>query len=158
VLPRPDTIRLRPVERADLPTLFLHQLDAESCRMAVVRPRDRAAFNATWDKILADPTVIARAILADDTLVGSISCFKMDGLDSVGYWIDRAHWNRGIAGRALALLLQEVTIRPLHAHAARNNVASIRVLERCGFRITRHQVSPETDRFPSCEEAILILD
>ena len=126
--------------------------------MAVANPRNAASFNAHWAKALADPGVVARVILADDAVVGSISCFEMDGLKSVGYWIAKDHWGRGIATRALALLLEQVSIRPLHARAARTNVASIRVLERCGFAVTGYRHAPADDRFPACEEALLVLE
>lgn len=134
------------------------QADPQASRMAVVNPRTPAEFDEHWARILADRSVVARAILAGDELVGSINCFKMDEVDSVGYWIARDHWGRGIATRALALLLEEVTTRPLHARVARNNIGSIRVLERNGFRITHYQHVPADDRFPACEEAALRLD
>jgi RimJ/RimL family protein N-acetyltransferase len=51
----------------------------------------------------------------------------------VGYWIGREFWGRGLATRALAELLGMVNARPLHAYVAKSNVASIRVLEKCGF-------------------------
>ena len=151
------SIRLRPVVPGDLPTLFQFQLDPESNRLAAVIPRDLDTFNAVWEKIFADPTVVARAVLAEGTLVGSIGCFKMDGLDAVGYGIARQHWGKGIATRALTLLLEEVTIRPLHARAARANAPSIRVLEKCGFVITGYRHSPGTDRYLACEDADLVL-
>ncbi len=125
--------------------------------MAAVIPRDEAAFSAVWEKSLSEPGVTAWAIIADGTLVGSIACFKMDGLDAVGYWIAKEHWGRGIATRALELLLEAVTVRPLHARAARHNVASIRVLERCGFVVTGYRLSPGDARYLECEEAMLIL-
>lgn len=134
------------------------QADPQASRMAVVNPRSPAEFDEHWAGILADRNVIARAILAGDDLVGSINCFKMDGVDSVGYWIAREHWGRGIATRALALLLDEVAARPLHARVARHNIGSILVLERNGFRVTHHQHVPADDRFPACEEAVLRLD
>ena len=40
---------------------------------------------------------------------------------------------KGLATRALQELTGEVTQRPLHAWVATSNVASIRVLEKCGF-------------------------
>lgn len=125
--------------------------------MAGVNPRDWGAFSTHWAKILGNPSVVAKAIVVDGILVGQISCFKLDGKDAVGYWIGRDHWGKGIATRALALLLEQVSIRPLHARAARQNTASIRVLERCGFEITGYQVSPADDRFLECEEALLLL-
>lgn len=151
------SVRLRKVELADLPFLFQFQLDPVANHMAVVNPRSETEFDIHWKKVLGDPDVVARSILADEMLVGSISCFKMDGLDSVGYWIAKKHWGKGIATKALSLLLQEVTVRPLHARAARQNRASIRVLQRCGFQIVEYRFSPAEGRFLACEEAILLL-
>lgn len=151
------SLRIRNVLHTDLPQMFQYQLDEDANRMAAVHPRNTATFDALWAKILQDPTIVAKAILMDDQLVGSISCFKMEGLDSVGYWISKEYWGKGIASRALSLLLQEVTVRPLHARAARHNIASIRVLQRCGFELVRYQHSPGTERFIECEEAVLIL-
>lgn len=154
----PPLITLRDIDPADLPALFEQQLDPDSNRMAVVNPRDSASFYAHWAAIFAQPSIIAKAILADTHLVGSISCFKVHGQDTIGYWIAKEHWGKGFATRALSLLLNQVTTRPLHAHAARSNIASLRVLERCGFKITGYHHAPATDRFPACEEAVLILE
>ena len=151
------SVRLRDVIPDDLPTLFRHQLDPESNRLAAVNPRNSAQFDTLWAKILNDPNIVANAILADDILVGHISCFEMDGHNAVGYWIGRECWGRGIATRALALFLEQVVIRPLHARVARHNVASIRVLERCGFVMSGYQESPGDDRYCACEETVLVL-
>lgn len=155
--PRPADIRLRALVASDLPLLFRYETDPDASRMAVVNPRDAEAFDAHWAGVLDDPSVVVRAIVADGQMVGQISCFKMDGQDAVGYAVDKDHWGRGIATRALALLLEEVTIRPLHARAARSNGASIRVLERCGFTVTGYAVTPASERYPECEEAFLLL-
>ena len=113
-----ESIRLRPVQPADLPHMYDMQLDPESNRMAVTIPRTVEAFGSHWAKILDDPGITARAILVGEALVGNISCFPMDGQDHVGYWIDRAYWGLGIASRVLHLLLEEVVTRPLVASAA----------------------------------------
>lgn len=151
-------VRLRAVELADLPVLFSFQQDPEACRMAAVIARTEASFREVWEKSLSAPRVVPRVILVDERVVGSISCFQQQGVDSVGYWIDRQHWGRGIASAALALLVREVTRRPLHARAARSNAASIRVLERCGFKVVGYEDSPGTERYLACEEAVLRLD
>src|SRR5262249_53502970 len=152
-----DRVRLRPVEPGDLPRMYDLQLDPESNRMAVTIPRTSEAFDAHWAKALADPGVTARAVLLGGALVGYVSCFPVDGQDHVGYWIDRAHWGLGIASRALQLLLREVANRPLAATAATSNGASIRVLQKCGFVVERVRISPASDRYPECEEAVLVL-
>lgn len=152
-----DRVRLRGFERDDLPRMYDLQLDPDSNRMAVSNPRTRAAFDAHWARCLDDPRNTTRAILFDEVFVGYISCFPLDGQNHVGYWIDRASWGNGIASRALQLLLQEVTSRPLIATVATSNLASLRVLQKCGFVVQRIELSPATDRFPECEEAFLVL-
>ena len=68
------------------------------------------------------------------TSLRSIAAFPAGGQTQVAYWIERAAWGKGIATRALALLLELVTARPLHARAASDNAGSLRVLQKCGFQ------------------------
>jgi RimJ/RimL family protein N-acetyltransferase len=150
-------VRLRPVEPGDLPRMYDLQQDPDSNRMAVTVPRTREAFDSHWAKSLGDPSITARVILVGEDTVGTISCFPRDGRDHVGYWIDRAFWGRGVASRALHLLLREVAKRPLVATAATSNGASLRVLQKCGFVVEQVRRSPATDRHPECEEAVLVL-
>lgn len=152
-----DRVRLRPVAAGDLPRMYEMQLDPESNRMAVTIPRSREAFDTHWATALDDPRIVARCVFLDRNLVGYISCFPMDGQDHVGYWLDRAYWGQGIASRALHLLLIEVTQRPLIATAAASNGASLRVLQKSGFVVGEVRHSPATDRYPACEEAVLML-
>lgn len=157
-LPPPAVdVRLRPVEPGDLTRMFEIQLDPEANRMAVTNPRSAEVFDAHWAASLADPHVSARAILLGEEVVGIVSCFPREGQDHVGYWIDRAHWGKGIASRALQLLLSEVTKRPLTATAATSNAASLRILQKCGFVVVKVHHSPATDRYPACELAVLEL-
>jgi RimJ/RimL family protein N-acetyltransferase len=153
---RPRT-ELRPVQSGDLPRMYEMQLDPESNRMAMTIPRTREAFDSHWARILDAPAVTARAVLVGEEVVGYISCFLMDGQDHIGYWIDRAYWGMGIASRALHLLLREVANRPLVATAATSNGASLRVLQKCGFVVEQVRLSPASERYPECEEAILVL-
>ena len=150
-------IRLRPVQPGDLPRIYDLQLDPESNSMAVTIPRTREAFDSHWANVLADPGITACVVLVGEELVGTISCFPMDGQDHVGYWIDRSYWGMGIASKALHLLLQEVAKRPLIAAAATSNGASLRVLQKCGFVVERVRLSPASDRFLECEEAVFVL-
>ena len=152
-----ETVSLRPVQPGDLPRMYELQLDPESNRMAVTIPRTGEAFDSHWAKSLNDPGITARAVLVGEALVGFISCFPREGQDHVGYWIDRAYWGRGIASRALHLLLREVARRPLVATAATSNGASLRVLQKCGFVIEQVRLSPASERHPKCEEAVLVL-
>ncbi len=152
-----ERTRLRPVQASDLPLMFELQNDPESNRMAVTIPRNREAFDSHWAKSWNDPKNTTRAILVGDQFVGYISCYLQDGTDEVGYWIDRAFWGMGIASRALQLLLQEVTQRPLVATIATSNGASLRILQKCGFVVERVCLSPASERYPECEVADLVL-
>jgi RimJ/RimL family protein N-acetyltransferase len=133
------------------------QLDPESNRVAVTIPRTAGAFTSHWEKSLGDPGITARAVLLDEVFAGYISRFPADGHDHVGYWIDRTFWGMGVASRALELLLREVADRPLFATVATSNGASLRVLRKCGFVVEQVRHSPATDRYPACEEAVLVL-
>ena len=55
------------------------------------------------------------------------------GPGSSAYWIGREHWGQGHATRALTELVTEFPERPLYAHVAEHNTASMRVLAKCGF-------------------------
>lgn len=138
-------VRLRAVEDGDLPVFFLHQRDPEATRLAAFPSRDRDAFLAHWAKIRATPEeTITRTILCDGHVAGHLGSWVQAGQREVGYWLGREFWGRGIASAALRLLLAEVPVRPLHAHVAQHNAASIRVLQKCGFVITGREKIPTT--------------
>jgi len=131
-----NTVVLRDVADSDLPILFEHQKDPEASRMAAFLPRDPSdldAFLTHWRRILSDPAKITKAILWNGQLAGTVGSFLGDGKPQITYWIGKEFWGNGIATQALAELLRVVNDRPLYASTASDNVASIRVLEKCGF-------------------------
>jgi RimJ/RimL family protein N-acetyltransferase len=160
-------IRLRDVERDDLPRLYENQLEPQANQMAATHPRTASAFDAHWESILANSNDvlgtgdIVKAIVVDDVLAGCVSCFKWNGHDTVGYTvgyrIGSEFWGKGVATQAVTLLLDLVSRRPLHARASVTNVASLRVLQKCGFAIVGYEHSPSSERYQECEEAVLEL-
>jgi RimJ/RimL family protein N-acetyltransferase len=118
---------------SDLPVLYEQQLDPESIRMAAFKSRDWDAFRAHWARILADETITKRTVVVDGKVAGHFVCWASDGEQEVGYWLGRMYWGRGIATRGLLTFLGLIRVRPLSAHVAKYNAASIRVLEKCGF-------------------------
>ncbi|HEY0841057.1 MAG TPA: GNAT family N-acetyltransferase [Vulgatibacter sp.] len=128
---------LRHVTAADIGRFFEHQLDPAANWMAASTsddPSDRNAFEAGWKRTLEDPSIIPRTIVSDAEAVGYVATFLRNGTREVAYWIGRAHWGRGIASSAVAQFLGEIESRPMVARTVKDNVASLRVLEKCGFR------------------------
>jgi len=124
---------IREVSADDLDAFFEHQRDPESNRMAAVPPREREAFDAHWDRILAGETNILRTIELDGAVVGNLVSWISADRRLVGYWVGREHWGKGIASRALAEFVRQIPDRPLHANVVTSNLGSIRVLEKNGF-------------------------
>lgn len=153
-------VTLRDVIETDLPIFFEHQQDKEAVYMAAFTPKDpsdREAFMAHWAKILGDANNINKTIVYDEQVVGHVASFEMFGEREVTYWIDRAYWGKGIATKALKALLASIEIRPLYARAVKDNHASIRVLEKCGFVISGEDTGFANARNAEVEEFILIL-
>lgn len=126
-------IELREVIETDLKVFYENQTDPEALAMAKFASRDRDAHIASWRRIQADPTCIARTVLLDGQVAGYIGSWLADDRRLVGYWIGREFWGRGIATTAVRALVADVSDRPLYAWVATSNVASARVLEKAGF-------------------------
>jgi RimJ/RimL family protein N-acetyltransferase len=154
---RSESSVLRDVVEADLPIFFEHQRDPEATRMAAFPARDREAFTAHWQKILASDDLTKKTILAEGEVAGNIGIFGRDGKRLVGYWIGREFWGRGLATKALAELLTEAPERPLYAYVATSNLGSIRVLEKCGFTLVGHETEFDERLGEEIEEALYVL-
>jgi RimJ/RimL family protein N-acetyltransferase len=126
---------LRDVEPGDLPVFFAQQCDPGANAAAGVPARDRDSFDAHWARVLADDNGIVRTIVAGGAVVGNVVSWEESGRRLVGYWLGREHWGRGLATEALAAFLDSIAQRPLHALVSRDNPASLRVLEKCGFEV-----------------------
>jgi len=125
--------------------------------MAAFPSRDRLAFIIHWIKIMSKDTIILRAIEVDGQAAGHLVSFLIDEKREVGYWLGREFWGKGIATKALTEFLKVVEIRPLWAHVAKHNIASKRVLEKCGFAVIG--VSQFTNRAnEEVEEFVLKLE
>jgi RimJ/RimL family protein N-acetyltransferase len=154
----PGDVLLRDVVEEDLAVFFTQQLDPEANYMAAFTakdPADRAAFSAHWAKIRSDDSIIKKTILWGDQIAGSIQVFPDQGRLEVGYWLGKEYWGRTIATRALLALIEEVKIRPLFARVAKDNVASLHVLQKSGFIIVAEDAGYSYARGHDVEEFVL---
>jgi len=154
-------VKLRDVKESDIFTFFEHQKDPLANHMAAFTAKDPAdweAFHDHWTRILSDEGIMKQCItLNQDLVVGYVSSFEQFGEQEVSYWIDRGHWNKGIATDALLQILPQIATRPLYARAAKDNIASRRVLEKCGFVITDEGSGFANARQADTEEFIFTL-
>jgi RimJ/RimL family protein N-acetyltransferase len=127
-------VLLRDVSEGDLPVFFEHQLDADAIYMA--------AFTAE------DPS---------DRVAGHVSSFEQSGEREVTYGLGREYWGRGVATAALWEFLWHDATRPLYARVAKDNLGSIRVLQKCGFEISGEDRGFANARGEEVEEFVLTL-
>jgi RimJ/RimL family protein N-acetyltransferase len=154
-------VSLRPLEDRDLDAIFEQTTDPESVRLAAFTAEDqtdRSAFLDRVSRLRADTSVSYRVIDVDGAVAGTIGSFRIDDQLEVTFWVDRAQWGRGIATAALQILLAETSERPLYARAASDNVGSLRVLEKAGFRRIGVNRDFAPGRGEEIEETILRLD
>jgi RimJ/RimL family protein N-acetyltransferase len=153
-----NNVQLRDAIETDLPIFYEQQLDPEAIQMAAFPSRNRDAFIAHWLKILADDSVTIKTVLFKGDIAGNIVCFEQLGEREVGYWIGKDYWGKGIATTALIQFLEYIETRPLYAHVAKHNIASRRVLEKCGFKVAAEDKFFSKVFGEDIEEYILILD
>ncbi|PRY39841.1 GNAT family N-acetyltransferase [Umezawaea tangerina] len=129
-------LSIRDMREDDLPVLFEIQLDDTAHHMAAFvgeAARERESYLVKARRNLAAEATVNKVVERDGEVVGSVSAFPLEGRTEVTYWIRKDCWGQGVATGALALLLAELAVRPVHASAAHDNEGSIRVLERNGF-------------------------
>lgn len=85
-----------------------------------------------------------RTILTGERYVGDVWCYCIDPAGTPGTMVsycvfERECWSRGVATKALALFLREIGpkfgLSTVGAFTFADNLPSVRVLEKCGFRL-----------------------
>ena len=123
------------------------------------RDSDEATFAARWRAAFAEPRSVLRAVVEGHEVIGFAAVFLRDGNPEVTYGIARSHWGRGVATlAALFALLGEVKERPIRASTAADNVASLRVLARCGFTVCGTGRAFANARGEEIDETFLVLE
>src|SRR5829696_996444 len=152
---------LREVRDDDLPVLFEQWADPVAMHMAAFTSPEhmnRDAFERRWSRLRADETVrhLALAGLAPGPdRSGDVAVDDDDAREQ----LDRPLLlGQRIATDALDAFLKVERARPLHARVASDNVASRRVLEKCGFGVIATERNVAEARSSEIEELVLRLD
>jgi RimJ/RimL family protein N-acetyltransferase len=154
------SVQLRDPCDSDLAILFEQQKDSDYNNMAAFTkpdPSDWNAFHEQWTRILSDSNILKKVILFDGAVIGSICKFQMFGKTQVCYGIDKNFWGKGLTTSALEQFLHLIDERPLYAQAASDNHGSIRVLEKCGFKLIGTEIGFANARQSEIEESIFEL-
>ena len=157
-----NAIILREVTEQDLPIFFEQQRDPVADHVAAFGakdPSDRDAFMAKWAGILGDDSITKRTVLCEGRVAGNVMSFlaPWSGKQEVSYWIGREYWGKGVATDALRELIRHLKVRPLYPRAAKDNIGSLRVLQKCGFTVTGCERSFATSRGEEIDEVLLEL-
>ena len=138
---------LRPYRESDASSIAAHINDKTIARNLLSVPHPyRLADAYDWLRKVRNaarrknPTWVNFAIEIDGEAVGGIGIFKIEGHKAeIGYWLARPYWGRGI----MALVVREIAgfafvelgLRRIYAHVFTFNRASMRVLEKAGFKL-----------------------
>jgi RimJ/RimL family protein N-acetyltransferase len=153
VLPIPDLgdelVRLRPWRVGDADALVAAWHDPEivagSSPPAVRSEEAAVRWIQGWDQrrvaglavdlVVADP--------GDDRVLAEVGLSRFDPrrrAAMIGWWVAAPERGRGVAGRAVEMLVDwslEAGLEALVAEITEGNVASVQVAERCGFVMLR---------------------
>ena len=100
----------------------------------------------------------SRSLLAArETLAGYIVSWLSEARRLVGYWIGKRWWGRGVATGGLATFVERVPVRPLYARVVKDNIGSIRVLEKCRFALCTELTQTLPAASDGVEELIFVL-
>jgi RimJ/RimL family protein N-acetyltransferase len=143
-----ERLTLRPPNLADLSRLV-----ALLNNWKVVEPTAVIPFPYTEEDgrefldTLGDPDKAHSYAIAamDDSLLGVVGMKFIQGKPpELGYWLGESFWGQGIVPEAALALLQSAAdtgVPEVRARVLAHNKGSIRVLEKCGFRIVEHTTS-----------------
>ena len=156
-----DRILLRPWVESDAPVLFKYASDPEVGPRAGWTPHKSVEESLEVIRTVFNDATCTWAIVLKETgePIGAMgygpSCQcnlpAREGEPLIGYWVARPYWNRGICTEALRLMLDHIRetteIKSLISGHFIDNLASGRVMEKCGFIPTGETVvDPEQGR------------
>ncbi|MBM7786291.1 GNAT family N-acetyltransferase [Tenggerimyces flavus] len=133
-------MRLRVV--GDLDAIAAASRDEETRRWLDDEPMDEAArassmerVEAAWRSGTSAPMIVADA--RTDEAMGLVNLQVREDGTAIAYSVFPSHRGKGVAPRAVELVtgwaLEELGLTELLLEANQDNVASIRVAEKCGF-------------------------
>jgi len=149
---RTERLTLRQMRPADAEALFEFYSDEQLTRFldwnGPVSLEQADELIAAWNRQFTEMRLCPWGITltAEDRLIGSIMYMPVRGTFAdeplfpvtVGFELARSHWSKGIMSEALQAVLifgrEKLHVHRVQAEVLPENKASLRLLEKCGFR------------------------
>jgi [ribosomal protein S5]-alanine N-acetyltransferase len=135
---------LRPWELSDLESVSKHGTTKNiSNFMSDSFPDSVEKWKLFLEYAISKKSILYRAIEINGEAVGGIGISPQSGIYRInaelGYWLGQDYWGQGIITNAITeivkLAFEKFTINRIYATPFENNVASHKVLEKCGFKL-----------------------
>lgn len=150
-----ERLSLRSVRDDDVDRILEYRNHPDVTRWLLRTEVDPDAFRAAWLAAADDPDDHSVAVLLDGVVIGTVSLELSDGMGQpgmprrtqalLGYILDPAHAGHGYATEAvLAVVTHAVDtlgVRRVTAGCFADNHASVRILEKVGFRREEYGVA-----------------
>jgi RimJ/RimL family protein N-acetyltransferase len=149
--------RIRKADKQDIKLLFDWANDPE------VRKASFSTHEITWEehskwyeKVLNSENVVIYVLTEDDVPVGQARFTVEDGIADIGYSIGSEFRSRGLATRLLKMAMWDAVkerkdIIDFQARVKRDNIASLRVFEKLGFRKDKDSLYKAASEMEKCE-------
>jgi RimJ/RimL family protein N-acetyltransferase len=145
---RSKRVHIRPIAEPDAFIIFTHLQDPEIVKWTTRIPYPYSEADA--EKFIADSRenwakrlgfVFSICLNSDNAQAGVISLSNVTFKHScgeLGFWIAKSYWGRGIGTESVKCLLkfafEGLDLYRVYASAFEANIASRRILEKCGFQ------------------------
>jgi RimJ/RimL family protein N-acetyltransferase len=136
---RTERLLLRRASMDDAAAMHVIMSDPRAMRYWSTPPHADLGETERWmaSMVEADPAASDDFIVTlDGVLIGKLGAWK---LPEVGFLIDAAHWGKGYASEAMTAFIERrrtLGSTELNADVDPRNLASLKLLERCGFEET----------------------
>jgi ribosomal-protein-alanine N-acetyltransferase len=136
-----ERLLLRRHELQDLDAFCAMEMDADIRRFVGGRPRTREEAEA---KFRGGPPLCAMVLKVGNRYIGRCGFHPMPGGGvGIGFYVARSHWGLGLATEAARAFIdygfREMKLKRILASVEVGNDASVRVLEKLGFKRVRHE-------------------
>lgn len=137
-------ITLRAFQTSDKPALVEYLNNTNVAKYLSARiPQPYTIDDADWWIETGSKIGFTRAIAYEDILIGSIAAlpgeFERERSAEIGFWLAEPYWGKGLASSAVdifsAYIFNHTKILRLHASVFSSNKESMRVLEKCGYKL-----------------------